>query len=582
MNINYSGLSSKQISDTSEHPENYVLKISKEADGSGKRTIVIQQKNLLSFLERYFYSGNFTYDLSQVKDALERENQTNPGSQPLQSCIKIYNNDVEEYQRSWWTKLIGKDPKISLLTNKINQIASEILKTNKTPSTSKTSSFPIDSPQNNPLRTANSEKLLTPPNSSPPAASMPPKQAAALPPIPQDGIKVGLPNVTDTGAFGNTCWLNSILKFICAGNEFDDMLNTRPPAGQEDLHAQFVTLFNIMRKGETADGRKVEQVPVDVYKNFLTILKESIPEYRDAIGAQQDASEFLLRFGAALDWKPASSSKEIAEQMNKSRNFPRMAREYTPTGSTPNEKTKSCTQDSSLPFLSIKLTADYIGNQTLLDLDALLSTPQTFEGLVPDNPIKIPETGPGAKPGAQKNETYDYLARPHLTCLPQTFIIYLDRLVMPEGLMQWPEAMANPHLYQQKVSNPIKTTGDNLITFVEYAPTYDTQGKVSKLTPHKKCHYRIDAAINHEGGAQFGHYVCQERSASGKLTRHSDTDLRPITDKSQFGIDGNLLRLTMVKEEMIPDSDSPTSLKPIKAPLSSGNLEQSSKSPLKS
>lgn len=535
-----------------DHPEKYVLKLSKQANIHGKRTLVVKEKGFLSFLEKHFYSGTFTYDLSKVQDALKseyalqsKENET--PSTELTSCLSIYEKNVIEYKHSLWTKLFGANPKITpiILTPKvklIDQVGSQSLQVAK-----KKDETVIDQPPAQPK----TEAPPVAPKPTIPEPSPEPKSISTWPLPPYHGIKVGLPNITDTGGFGNTCWLNSIIKFMCSGTDFDDMFTKTPPPKMKALQDQFKTLFSILRTGKTADGQIVKDVPKETYQEFLRALKRSIPQCVGAIGRQQEAEEFFNILGEALEWKPVSTSQIIQQEMNESGLFPRQAAQYIPTDTTPKDKTRSGWQVNSFPILRIKVSYESYTSKAPLDLNQLASTSEIIEDVKPDNPIKVPDTHPKARPGALRDESHDFIKQMRLTRLPPTMIVSLDRVVISPDIMYMPEVLAHPERYQKKLTNHILVDKDGLISFTEYKPIFNDQGYVAQLIPFKKCRYRIDAALTHQGGAFSGHYVCQVRPSSGQKTEHSDKFVTNMSDDHDFGLNGVLFRLTRVNEELI-------------------------------
>lgn len=575
-----------------KQPEKYILKISKNADLSGKRTLVVKEKTFMSYLEKYFYSGDYTYNLNTINTALQdeydKQPETNPSSDLL-SCISIFDKNVDDYERSTWTKIIGRDPKVKHIKTKqnpstvsANAVGVQSLLPNSQSSTLQSDTQPPASPpqSTNPLtpdsQTTNPQQSVptNPPAVTTPSPSdlttTPPKPLdplnplAALPAIPKDGIKVGLPNITDQGHFGNTCWLNSVIKFMVMGNEFDEMFAKQPPAGKEEFQRQFKTLYIILRTGKTLDGEAIDTVPYDIYKKFIKTLKDTIPGSVGAIGEQQDALKFFVKFGTALNWTSISTSPDVQKEMDKSRNYPRSATQYSPLDKYSPTKPKSGRQDASLPYLRIKTTYKDLESETPLDLQSIISSPETIEDLQPDTPNKIPDLRPRAKPDALRFETFDYTMQRHLTCLPKSLMVFVDRLVVSPDDMQKADAQRHPDRYQKKVLNPILLDENGYITLTEYLPTFDDKGQVTKLTPHKKCSYRIDTALTHDStSAKSGHYICQERSAIdqnppvGKMTKHSDNSLTEITNPKRFGIKGDLLRLTLVKEEILKVQEKP-------------------------
>lgn len=373
-------------------------------------------------------------------------------------------------------------------------------------------------------------------NTNPPIV----ENAYTLPEASLEGIKVGLPNIDDKGGFGNTCWLNSILKFVSSGTEFDSMLTQKIPPEAINAQTQFRNIVSTLRTGITPDGQFVKSIPEKMYKKFLRSLKELrkpdknepiIPRYQ-GVGSQQDASEFLQAFGKAFEWQPFIDSNAVQNSVNEQRNFPRQATIFTPTGYTPKEINKPPKHDPSMAFVTINLPSHLLDlPQKRINITKLTEEREIREARHrADNP---------------HSGNFNWEVRKRFTCLPATMILSLNRAILSENFQ------LNENLMQRKVDNLVRINKDGFISLTEYKPIYENENIIG-FVPQKICHYRIESALTHLGQeANSGHYICEERTGSGLMLEHSDMQVREIDNEAQFGVRGSLLRLKLIKEEPV-------------------------------
>lgn len=83
--------------------EQYTIKTPKI--GLGIDGLVVEKKSAWTFLGKYFYSGNYTYDLSQVKTMLCKALDQQPLNSTLKICRKIFNKEVKAYENSLWRRI---------------------------------------------------------------------------------------------------------------------------------------------------------------------------------------------------------------------------------------------------------------------------------------------------------------------------------------------------------------------------------------------------------------------------------------------------------------------------------------------
>lgn len=367
-----------------------------------------------------------------------------------------------------------------------------------------------------------------------------------LPPVPREGINVGLPNINDSGGFGNTCWLNSILKFISCGTEFDDMLTQKISAESTLAQTKFREMVSTLRTGKTPDGQIVKSIPEKMYKEFLKSLKElknldnqaPIIPRNQGIGYQQDAYEYIQAFGRAFQWQPLSDDPVINRMIDEQRNFPQQATIFKPANATRPDQRKLPTQHMSVACIPVCLPP------------ALLYTPHiplNISELTKEEDIREVLLNADDRHSGK----YDWNVHKCFTFLPQTMILSINRSVTDLSL----QALSSPSLFTRKVLNPLEVDDEGLISITEHTPVYEGN-RIVNFIPNRICYYRIDTALTHLGSqANSGHYICEERSENGKTIRHSDNHIAPASSDSGFGTSGSLIRLKLVKEEPFSSVD---------------------------
>ena len=226
-----------------------------------------------------------------------------------------------------------------------------------------------------------------------------------LPPPPEDGIKVGLPNMTSFGTFRNTCWFNTTLKFISCTDYYDTMLTGTPPDGKEELQRQLRNMVFLLRHGEEG------YVHESAYKRLMDIVGKEVKGFESS-GRQEDAPEFLMKLTEALDWEP-ENKMEVAKVYN----------------GEPKKRPKV----TSVGQFDLTIPNDVKGE---LDVSQLMSIEEELE-------VRADEDEDGT--------SYKYKAHDCFTHLPDTIMINVKRGAL-EG----------------KRSNPIKLNDDGLVELIEY------------------------------------------------------------------------------------------------------------------
>lgn len=121
-------------------------------------------------------------------------------------------------------------------------------------------------------------------------------------------IKAGIMNIRDGGKFGNSCWLNSTLKFIASTDYYDSMLNGNEP----ELRTALRSVVETLRAED-------EILDTDLYLDLQDKIGKQMPEFK-VDGSQRDAQEFLMSLTEQLGWIPPEKvtavqySDDTAEQ----------------------------------------------------------------------------------------------------------------------------------------------------------------------------------------------------------------------------------------------------------------------------
>lgn len=338
--------------------------------------------------------------------------------------------------------------------------------------------------------------------------------AADLPEPPQGGIIVGLAN------YGNTCWLNSTLKFIASTSYYDEMLTIPPPRNRVALQDHLRTIVGLVRQGQ--------KVPEPFFKDFLKELKKAIPGM--VIGKQHDAPEFLLEITKILRWQPAFLDPEATLEMNKQDLYPRRGMVYEPKEDMPAGLGKYAKLEDFHTHVDVTIPTKDAADKPLLLTALDLATLAGDVGSRPIRPDLLQE-------GVKNDKQFKFETVHHFVTLPKIIMIYLKRFHSdPNGKKA------------AKISAPIQLA-DHQVQFTRYEPEYvkDLKGVdcVDKMTPKETVSYRIGAAIVHSGSTGGGHYTCMERAADGSIIYHSDSTVRKGGSEKDFS-GGYFLRLDRV------------------------------------
>ncbi len=120
---------------------------------------------------------------------------------------------------------------------------------------------------------------------------------------PNGGIKVGMPNFIFKHFLftrsGNTCWFNSLMKFIAATDFFDDWLD--PVASDDDDEKQVRDRLRALIHTLRTPDKGV--IKTDDYLALLEVMKK-VPGFENGIGVRQcDPDEFLRSLCGYLNFR---------------------------------------------------------------------------------------------------------------------------------------------------------------------------------------------------------------------------------------------------------------------------------------
>jgi ubiquitin C-terminal hydrolase len=325
------------------------------------------------------------------------------------------------------------------------------------------------------------------------------EQTATEPPVPENGINIGLPNG------GNTCWFNSAMKLMASTSLFDNMLEAglNDSADQKQVRDALRELIFTLRSGK---GPGV--IVREDYTKVLDAMK-LIPIHGNNIAErnQADPTEFLIQLQDYLGFEqPKKSGLKFVKN-------------YQLPGSDDTEqfqKFGTCTDEETF-----MLTLD-IPNQ--IEENELLSLHRLIE---PTDEVEV-------RPDVADDQNNRLFTRTwRLASLPDEFLVYLKR---------W-------NVEGEKINNRIELNGSGEFEFTLCDPKKDEEGNIIGETPREKTvRYRMAGSIDHRGSSLHGgHYVANLRTSEGPVC-HNDAVINSIESKD-FGANGFLLLLKKVQDE---------------------------------
>ncbi|NGX54228.1 MAG: hypothetical protein K1000chlam4_00953 [Chlamydiae bacterium] len=334
------------------------------------------------------------------------------------------------------------------------------------------------------------------------------------PPSVPDHIAIELPNL------GNTCWLNSTLKFIASTDYYDRMLFEPPPNGKKELQWLLNTVIRAIREG--AEDQTLSR---GIYLKLLHQIRKHVPECKGAGYQQLDAVDFLRYLPKTLGWTPLDPAKR--PEMIEGGAYPQTAERYVAREEKEEHIKFGCIEPNIQTLLEVTMKP----RVPLINL-ALRVRARTEVEIRPD---KIGDNLVGEHDTSVACDNYTRTTV--FTHLPNTMVLYLKRFIVDEDG------------YRIKISSPILTQ-DHLVSFVKYETERDEDGNIVAFTRKKRVDYQIAASISHFGSELGeGHFVCYNREGD-EAYRHSDREIIPINNPDLVGVfNGYIIRLEKVGEE---------------------------------
>ena len=383
--------------------------------------------------------------------------------------------------------------------------------------------------------------------------------SATMHQIETDKIMMGIPNI------GNTCWLNSSLKFIASTDHYDKFLelDLNKEYSDEELNAQnalygnkklfrdeeievlaplqasLVKVIKELRKGES--GILDQSFVVDLVEN---IIKANVFPNDGETGAPQhpghghlDALEFMgqllskFKFPLEKSLEASNDSTEIKEQCIQFMDIYRAVPGLTPTGVI-----KFTNIQNFKPELPLLTLPDFLKLKTL-NVPATVCAVEDVEDFNADANLKtlLPDEIPKDLKGVT--------IRKQMVCIsaPESLILRFDRVMLGRKV--------NCDIDMDKTGRLELPVFDvNTVSLTENEDGFELQPK--EITT-----YQVESAMVHMGTPSFGHWVFYERNHDGTFTYHSDSSVYKISEKS--AIEGfkkaSMLRLSKVEAKPVKD-----------------------------
>lgn len=295
----------------------------------------------------------------------------------------------------------------------------------------------------------------------------------AMQEVPAAGVTVGINNL------GNTCWLNSCLKFLATNNSFDSILDCsdadiRLLAGGEDVekrillrdHLKFIV--NTLR--DTSPHRRKFLDPI--YVSSLVELMHS--QNADFGYTQCDAVEALDFFMQIFGFPHPNNPNQQPQLVTAYHNYEGLLRN---------------SEREALPIITANAAnPDIFDEDRKIDLDKCITSP----------PGMVDRISADGIPG-------EFLMRRGLTNAPDNLTVHVGRRI---GLI--------------KNLSPVKMDDDLRVGISVYR---EEQGQ---LVVNEEARYEIAGAIMHEGSGKGGHYTFIEKKGN-KFFYHNDSRIAEMT-----------------------------------------------------
>jgi hypothetical protein len=325
---------------------------------------------------------------------------------------------------------------------------------------------------------------------------------------PPCATRRALRNVT-----GSLCWLNSLVKYICASPLYDYML--KEPAEDEEKEELRVHLHRLV----TALRLGWQQPVVNTLQEVLLSYMKSAPSFLQFFTGQQDATEFI-RLLQKPEQAPTNSQIATATLF---------------TSKAKNIMKPGIERPGSL-FLNV------LANQeTSIDLQVGFSKEETVvnvrEYLIKKN---------GLWQDSSEEDT------------PQPFIKHDVCIHLPEYLEVWFTRGVALENHQISISKQcIEMDGQGQLCLIESFPCYEMvngQAMLRDAEIKTICTYKAVAAIQRLGADQNrGHFVAHLRENDGSISTHSDNRIQSKSPESIWKTT-SLLTLKRISAYPIPPS----------------------------
>ena len=325
-------------------------------------------------------------------------------------------------------------------------------------------------------------------------------------PIPQDGIRKGLPNL------GNVCWFSSLLKLLSKSDIFHPLLlkaEGKDSEQQEAIKKELRFAVNKLR-GESS------QFDSFTYGSIVEKLREDDFLGRFFNRETQDPVDFLMNLSLALNLfcQPEEGSPKKMEFFT----------------SLENEEVK------------VKKAPRESGDRGWLESISLTEKMRNLDKINLDEALQDPSEIEARSDGASDSEkNHRFLKKIGYTFLPDQLIVQLRRAVLGD-------IEGDIESNAKKIEAPIELNEENLVEITQY------KEENGSLIPEKRCFYQIDFAVVHQGNKNtVQHYFCVERTPGNEFIKHDDSIVKTLGEFEalEFLSKGTIFQLSKVREEKV-------------------------------
>ncbi|NGX58077.1 MAG: hypothetical protein K940chlam3_00978 [Chlamydiae bacterium] len=426
---------------------------------------------------------------------------------------------------------------------------------------------------------------------------------------PEDGLKIGMPNsIYYPASSGNTCWFNSLMKFIAATTHFDSVFEPRAEDDEvrEEVRTALRKLIICLR---TAPKGYIQN------RSYLELLEsmKKVSDFEEKIEGQLQCSpmEFLRDVLGLLDFKTLETpifGRHYESHFDE--NLIDVSKSVEEL-SLPVKYGKGDVPDFHQTFIRVDIPSENKRSKdSLLDLPVCIASHSELNGSadeaashggISENykfhriffPIHLPNELFISLNRMDQNHRYLDALRQYedkLSVYRAELENYddveaewekYDRLI-PEykeqmeaytetvkgkeikpvkptrpSRLRVPKAPIPPNVedYKNLFKNKIAMNDQREITFTVYRSEINAEGDVIGKIPVQNKIYRVAGTVIHKGtSANSGHYVATELT-EGRRIEHNDLGVSILADSDRSEENASLLRLTLVREEDLLSSD---------------------------